>query len=76
MSLKLKEEFLKLLEEDKIVYLNTELFLDIEKFQETLILISKKDFNFIFINKVTSLENWWKPLKGLLNAKEFLKILL
>ena len=64
------------IKEDKIVYLNTELFLDIEKFQETLILISKKDFNFIFINKVTSLENWWKPLKGLLNAKEFLKILL
>jgi predicted AAA+ superfamily ATPase len=64
------------IKEDKIVYLNTELFLDIEKFQETLILISKKDFNFIFINKVTSLENWWKPLKGLLDAKEFLKILL
>jgi predicted AAA+ superfamily ATPase len=59
------------IKEDKIVYLNTELFPDIEKFQETLISISKKDFNFIFIDEVTSLENWWKPLKGLIDAGVF-----
>ncbi|MEM0171510.1 MAG: AAA family ATPase [Thermoproteota archaeon] len=60
-------------EKEKIIYLNAELIPEIGKFEEALISVSRKNFSFIFIDEVTSLENWWMPLKGLIDAGGFRK---
>ena len=58
-------------EPEKIIYLNAELSPSLERFQETLLSISKGGFSLIFIDEVTSLEGWWKPLKGLIDSGAF-----
>lgn len=61
------------IEKEKVIYLNAELLPELGKFEETLISVSRKNFSFIFIDEATSLENWWMPLKGLIDAGVFKK---
>ncbi|MEM3542364.1 MAG: AAA family ATPase, partial [Candidatus Methanomethylicia archaeon] len=56
---------------NEIVYLNVELIPSVERFQEVLLLLLRRGFKFIFMDEVTSLEGWWKPLKGLIDAGGF-----
>ncbi|MEM1554742.1 MAG: ATP-binding protein [Thermoproteota archaeon] len=73
IKLLIKSLIEKGIEKEKIIYLNAELIPEIGKFEKTLISISRKNFDFIFIDEVTSLENWWMPLKGLIDAGCFKK---
>ncbi|MEM2184714.1 MAG: ATP-binding protein [Candidatus Methanomethylicia archaeon] len=56
---------------NEIVYLNVELIPSVERFQEVLLLLLRRGFKFVFMDEVTSLEGWWKPLKGLIDAGGF-----
>lgn len=58
-------------ERERIIYINAELIPEIEKFKETLISVSEGNYEFIFIDEATSLEKWWMPLKGLIDAGRF-----
>lgn len=71
IKLLIKNLIEKGIEERRIVYVNVDLIPDLKFFQEVLSHISEKNFKFIFIDEATSLENWWKPLKGFVDAGLF-----
>jgi predicted AAA+ superfamily ATPase len=56
---------------ENIVYVNVDLIPELKYFQEILDYTSEKGFKFIFIDEATSLENWWRPLKGFIDSGSF-----
>jgi len=56
---------------ESIVYIDCDLIPNLENFQKLLELCSKKNFEFIFIDEVTSIKEWWKPLKGFIDLGYF-----
>jgi len=56
---------------ESIVYIDGDLIPNLEIFQKLLEFCSKKRFEFIFIDEVTSIKDWWKPLKGLIDSGYF-----
>lgn len=54
-----------------IVYINVDLIPSLDFFQEILFYVSEREFKYIFIDEATSLENWWRPLKGSIDAGLF-----
>lgn len=55
----------------KIVYINVDLIPELSFFQDVLSYVSENKFRYIFIDEATSLENWWRPLKGFIDAGLF-----
>ncbi len=55
----------------EIVYVNCDLISELSFFQRILNYISENNFKFIFIDEATSLKEWWKPLKGFIDAGLF-----
>jgi len=51
----------------KIVYVDVDLIPELEFFQRLLGFLCEEGFEYIFIDEATSLENWWKPLKGFID---------
>ena len=51
---------------DEILYADVSLLPDIESFQN--LLFSLKEYKYIFLDEVTSLESWWRPLRGSIDA--------
>jgi predicted AAA+ superfamily ATPase len=68
IKLLIKNLIEKGIEAKKTVYVNVDLIPDLKFFQEVLNYISENNFKFIFIDEATSLENWWRPLKGFIDA--------
>jgi len=68
IKLLIKNLIEKGVEAKKTVYVNVDLIPDLKFFQEVLNYISENNFKFIFIDEATSLENWWRPLKGFIDA--------
>ena len=66
---KLIEE--KNVEPRKIVYVNADLIPDLRLFQDLLLKLSESEFKFVFIDEATSLEGWWRPLKGMIDSGAF-----
>lgn len=59
------------IEQRKIVYINADLIPELRFFQNVLSYVSENNFKFIFIDEATSIEDWWKPLKGFIDAGIF-----
>jgi len=56
---------------EKIVYIDCDLIPNLEIFQKLLEFCSKRKFEFIFIDEITSINDWWKPLKGFIDLGYF-----
>jgi len=54
---------------EKIVYVDVDLISSLDMFQR--LLFSIEDFDYIFLDEVTSLDNWWKPLRGAIDSGIF-----
>ena len=55
----------------EIVYVNVDLMPDLKFFQTLLSYLNEKRLKYIFLDEATSLEDWWKPLKGFIDAGSF-----
>jgi len=55
-------------EAEKIIYLNVDIIPDLNQFREIIYWISKNNFQFIFLDEVTSLKDWWKIIKFFIDS--------
>lgn len=54
-----------------IVYVDCDLISELSFFQQILSYLSENKFKFIFVDEATSLKEWWRPLKGFIDAGMF-----
>ncbi len=55
----------------EIVYINADLIPNLKIFQNVLKFVSEEKFRIIIIDEATSIEDWWRPLKGFIDAGAF-----
>ncbi len=56
---------------ERIIYVDIDLIPSLEHFQDILFWITSENYRYVFLDEVTSLENWWKPVKGFIDAGRF-----
>ncbi len=76
MKLLIKDLIERGIEPRKIVYVNVDLIPDLRYFQDVLRYVSENKFEYVFIDEATSLENWWRPLRGFVDAGLFKRCVL
>ncbi len=65
------QQLMKETDPREIVYLNIDLIPDLKLFRKLLSYLSEKRLKYIFLDEATSLKDWWKPLKGFIDAGLF-----
>ena len=71
LKLLIKDLISKKIKPKEIVYINVDLIPELSFFQEVLNYVIENKYKFILIDEVTSLANWWRPLKGFIDGGQF-----